>query len=154
MIRTSQTKSLFRLSHPVLVNKMFLLAPGQPGVIDPPHSRGPSFFARIARLPEPAGEHPTVVVFSPPNSNTMKASLYFPLVLCFSSEVFSEIPSEKVSLLNDWILGLQSKGWRVYSQNDEDGVIQEIFNHFGTTNKVYVEFGASDGKECNTRFLR
>ena len=95
-----------------------------------------------------------MVVFSPPNSNTMKASLYFPLVLCFSSEVFSEIPSEKVSLLNDWILGLQSKGWRVYSQNDEDGVIQEIFNHIGTTNKVYVEFGASDGKECNTRFLR
>ena len=57
-------------------------------------------------------------------------------------------------MLANWIQGLQSKGKRVFSQNDEDGVIEEIFNYIGTTNKVYVEFGASDGQECNTRFLR
>ena len=54
----------------------------------------------------------------------------------------------------DWILSLQSKMKRVYSQTNEDGVIEEIFNYIGTTNKVYVEFGASDGQECNTRYLR
>ena len=53
-----------------------------------------------------------------------------------------------------WIAGLQTKGKRVYSQNDEDGVLEEIFNHIGTTNKIYVEFGAADGAECNTRYLR
>ena len=83
----------------------------------------------------------------------MKLSLYFSLILLFYSEVLTEIPAEK-DLLTDWIFGLQSKGRRVFSQNDEDGVIEEIFNYIGTTNKVYVEFGASDGVECNTRFLR
>ena len=83
----------------------------------------------------------------------MKLSLYFSLIFLFYSEVLTEIPAEK-DLLTDWIFGLQSKGRRVFSQNDEDGVIEEIFNYIGTTNKVYVEFGASDGVECNTRFLR
>lgn len=71
----------------------------------------------------------------------------------FYSNVFSEIQSEN-DLLGNWIQGLQTKGKRVFSQNDEDGVIEEIFDYIGTTNKVYVEFGASDGQECNTRFLR
>ena len=53
-----------------------------------------------------------------------------------------------------WIQSLQSKLMKVYSQNNEDGVIEEIFNYIGTTNKVYVEFGASDGQQCNTRHLR
>ena len=71
----------------------------------------------------------------------------------FYSNVFSEIQPEN-DLLGKWIQGLQTKGKRVFSQNDEDGVIEEIFDYIGTTNKVYVEFGASDGQECNTRFLR
>ena len=43
---------------------------------------------------------------------------------------------------------------RVYSQNDEDGIINTIFNIIGTTNKEYVEFGVEDGSECNSRYLR
>ena len=42
---------------------------------------------------------------------------------------------------------------KVYSQNWEDGIIQEIFRRIGTTNKVFVEFGAGDGLENNTLAL-
>lgn len=49
--------------------------------------------------------------------------------------------------INDWEM-------RVYSQNGEDGIIQYIFRKIGETNKYFVEFGAEDGRECNTRYLR
>jgi len=42
---------------------------------------------------------------------------------------------------------------KVYSQNGEDGVITEIFDRIGTTNKSFVEFGVEVGAECNTVFL-
>ncbi|PIR54563.1 hypothetical protein COU75_00185 [Candidatus Peregrinibacteria bacterium CG10_big_fil_rev_8_21_14_0_10_42_8] len=42
---------------------------------------------------------------------------------------------------------------KIYSQNREDGIINAIFTIIGTTNTYYVEFGAEDGKECNTRAL-
>lgn len=41
-------------------------------------------------------------------------------------------------------------GYKVYSQNDEDGIIQEIFARIGTQDKTFVEFGVSNGLECNT----
>ena len=44
-------------------------------------------------------------------------------------------------------------GYKVYSQNDEDGIIQEIFTRIGTTNKIFVEFGVQDGLESNCHFL-
>lgn len=44
-------------------------------------------------------------------------------------------------------------GYKVYSQNEEDGIIREIFNRIGTTNKVFVEFGIGDGLENNTLTL-
>jgi hypothetical protein len=44
-------------------------------------------------------------------------------------------------------------GYKVYSQNDEDGIIQEIFKRIGTTNKTFVEFGVQDGLESNCHFL-
>ena len=44
-------------------------------------------------------------------------------------------------------------GFKVYSQNDEDGIIEEIFNRIGTTNKLFVEFGVQNGLECNTHYL-
>lgn len=44
-------------------------------------------------------------------------------------------------------------GHKVYSQNDEDGLIREIFNRIGVTNKVFVEFGVGDGLENNSLAL-
>jgi hypothetical protein len=41
-------------------------------------------------------------------------------------------------------------GFKVYSQSDEDGIIQEIFHRIGTTNRTFVEFGVESGQECNT----
>ena len=42
---------------------------------------------------------------------------------------------------------------KVYSQNGEDGIIAEILDRIGTTNKSFVEFGVETGVECNTVFL-
>jgi hypothetical protein len=44
-------------------------------------------------------------------------------------------------------------GCKVYSQNDEDGIIAEIFRRIGTTNRTFVEFGVETGVECNTAKL-
>jgi hypothetical protein len=40
-----------------------------------------------------------------------------------------------------------------FSQNGEDGVIEEIFRRIGTSNEKFVEIGASDGAENCTRNL-
>ncbi|HML14671.1 MAG TPA: hypothetical protein VK456_15295, partial [Xanthobacteraceae bacterium] len=44
-------------------------------------------------------------------------------------------------------------GYKVYSQNDEDGIIAEIFRRIGTTTRTFVEFGVETGAECNTAKL-
>jgi hypothetical protein len=41
-------------------------------------------------------------------------------------------------------------GFKVYSQCDEDGMIQEIFRRIGTGTRTFVEFGVETGIECNT----
>jgi hypothetical protein len=41
----------------------------------------------------------------------------------------------------------------VFSQNGEDGIIEEIFRRVGTTDKFFVEFGSSDGVETNSTYL-
>ena len=42
---------------------------------------------------------------------------------------------------------------KVFSQNGEDGVLIEIFNRIGTTNRYFVEFGIQDGTEGNAVLL-
>jgi hypothetical protein len=41
-------------------------------------------------------------------------------------------------------------GFKTYSQNDEDGIIEEIFRRIGATDRRFVEFGVTAGIECNT----
>lgn len=43
--------------------------------------------------------------------------------------------------------------YQVYSQNGEDGIIEEIFKRIGTSSKFFVELGVENGLECNTAFL-
>lgn len=50
-------------------------------------------------------------------------------------------------------LCLEQYGYKVYSQNDEDGIIQEIFDRIGTTNRSFVEFGVQNGLESNCHYL-
>ncbi len=50
-------------------------------------------------------------------------------------------------------LALENFGYKVYSENDEDGIIQEIFRRIGTVSKEFVEFGVGNGLECNSHYL-
>jgi hypothetical protein len=51
---------------------------------------------------------------------------------------------------NDDPLRLLLAGFKIYSQNEEDGIIQEIFTRIGHGPKTFVEFGVENGLENNT----
>jgi hypothetical protein len=44
------------------------------------------------------------------------------------------------------------EGYKVYSQNDEDGLIDAIFARLGG-GRSFLEIGVEDGRECNTHLL-
>lgn len=48
---------------------------------------------------------------------------------------------------------LESYGYKVYSQNDEDGIIQEILHRIGVEWRTFVEFGVDKGIESNCHSL-
>jgi hypothetical protein len=48
---------------------------------------------------------------------------------------------------------LLRSGRKVYSQNEEDGIIAEVFRRIGTSSRRFVEIGAGDGLENNTLWL-
>lgn len=48
---------------------------------------------------------------------------------------------------------LEPYGYKAFSQGDEDGLIAEIFQRIGTTDRRFVEFGCGDGLENNTAYL-
>ncbi len=48
---------------------------------------------------------------------------------------------------------LERHGFKGYSQQDEDGIIAEIFRRIGTTNRRFVECGVGTGLENNTLYL-
>ena len=45
------------------------------------------------------------------------------------------------------------KGFKAYSQNEEDGIIEAIFDDIGTTNKIFCEVGIGDCIENNSHYL-
>lgn len=50
-------------------------------------------------------------------------------------------------------LRLLSRGQKIFSQGDEDGLVAEIFRRIGTTSKRFCEIGVGDGRENNTLAL-
>jgi hypothetical protein len=44
-------------------------------------------------------------------------------------------------------------GFKVFSQWDEDGIIQYLISHLRIPSKTFIEFGVEDYEESNTRFL-
>lgn len=49
--------------------------------------------------------------------------------------------------------GINEQEFQVYSQFGEDGIIQFLLRHVKITSKIFVEFGAANYLESNTRFL-
>lgn len=50
-------------------------------------------------------------------------------------------------------LRLEPFGFKVYSQNDEDGILAEIFKRISITKGIFCEIGVHNGLECNSLFL-
>ena len=48
---------------------------------------------------------------------------------------------------------LSSAGYSVYSQFDEDGIIQHLLRHVPIENDLFIEFGVEDYRQSNTRYL-
>ena len=48
---------------------------------------------------------------------------------------------------------LEPFGYKVYSQGDEDGIINEIFSRLNIEQGTFVEIGVENGLECNTHLL-
>jgi len=48
---------------------------------------------------------------------------------------------------------LERHGGKTYSQNDEDGILAEIFRRIGAPHRTFVEFGCGDGLENNSTCL-
>ncbi len=50
-------------------------------------------------------------------------------------------------------MAIENFGYKVFSQNDEDGIIKEIFRRIGTETKEFIEFGVDTGLESNSHYL-
>lgn len=48
---------------------------------------------------------------------------------------------------------LLAHGFKVYSQCDEDGILEAIFARIGTTTRTFIEVGVGDGRENNSHYL-
>ena len=44
-------------------------------------------------------------------------------------------------------------GFKVYSQADEDGIIEDIARRIGVDDGHFIEIGCGDGRENNTHYL-
>ena len=70
----------------------------------------------------------------------------------FQSKLRQEIESIKKNEFKRDKKNLIPYGFKVFSETDEDGIINEIFKRIGITNKKFLEFGVNASKN-NTTFL-
>ena len=87
--------------------------------------------------------------------NTMKAlqNTNVNLLMLNKALIHKDIEEFKNKLRIDNPKNLIPYGYKMYSQGDEDGIINEIFNRIGETNKIFVEFGSGNGLAGNTLAL-
>ncbi len=80
------------------------------------------------------------------------------------SNVKSEVRSEQELLMLGKLLieafkdkkeieSLSEVGFKVFSQWDDDGIIQWLVRHLNFPHKTFIEFGMANYRESNTRFL-
>lgn len=69
----------------------------------------------------------------------------------FLSKLYIEEIHKKLKIKN--INHYALNGFKVYSQNEEDGIIEDIFNDIGVTNKIFCEVGIGDCVENNSHYL-
>jgi hypothetical protein len=101
---------------------------------------------------------PRLEIIRNPAAETRKSSRGPFSAVLNEEQLFAKLP-EFLAGKHDYVPAPWGKGPSVlfekkkYSQNGEDGIIESLFNHVGTTNKFFVEIGVGDGTENNTRKL-
>jgi hypothetical protein len=63
-----------------------------------------------------------------------------------------KIQAANNSLKNN-ISSLEEVGFQIFSQRNEDGILQYITSKIEIPHKIFVKFGVEDYTESNTRFL-
>lgn len=86
------------------------------------------------------------------NIDTMDYKLYKLLKVDWN-RTYENIPDIRLPD-NQIIDDINKYAYGVFSKNEEDGIINLIFQIIGTTNKYYVEFEIYDESKYNTRYLR
>ncbi len=71
-------------------------------------------------------------------------------LICYGLNVEQLLLDERATGDAGHLLNFEAKR---FSQFGEDGLIAEIFNRIGTTNRTFIEIGAADGEENCTRAL-
>jgi hypothetical protein len=92
--------------------------------------------------------------------NRIKKAIY---AYIRSVDGIEEVQNELTIFLENekWVSGIQDPryadprslmrfGYKAFSQNDEDGIIAEIFRRIGVSSRVFFEFGVEDGSSNNT----
>eukprot|EP00798_Chlamydomonas_sp_ICE-L_P015636 gene15636-21745_t len=72
--------------------------------------------------------------------------ILLPLLLVLLQGVTAQVSDPVECLREAWSNG-RFPFKRIYSQYEEDGVIERIFDCIGTTTKTFVEFGVENGRE-------
>ena len=77
------------------------------------------------------------------------------IVKFFLHILFPEVlnVSEPIKLNNPNNFNISKFGIKIYSQNEEDGIILYILKHIGIRTKKFIEIGSESGMECNTTNL-
>ena len=77
------------------------------------------------------------------------------IVKFFLRKSFLEVLNISKSILLDKKnnFNINKFGIKIYSQNDEDGIILYILKHIGIKTKKFIEIGIENGTECNTTNL-